>query len=362
MKLSDNETKIIDFWLHSVGENKHTLEAYSREVHRLKIWMKYYRPGLSLQNFNLESANAYLNFLQELPITWIKSRKPSKSEVLSDTQLFVSMPTEKTIAHTRKILVIFFSYLVRADFVPRNVFELSMKPSVPSDETIQRFISVHAWSWLWTWINHQDRKNANNSAKAALSYARVRWLFTFLYHTGIRREEVANARMADIQLHRLRDLQIWKIKVLGKGNKVRYVTLNSEVMEELTLYRANYDLPPYPQLDEDLPVVMSLSTSRLNDILTPRTIGFIIQETIAKALIDCRDITIQSEIKAMSTHWLRHTNATHRLMSGASLLTTQDELGHSDLRTTRKYVHSADTERYLDAEKLISLYRNKPES
>jgi len=357
--MDDNE--IIRFWLDASGSNKHTLDSYSREVHRLTVWLHYYAQGRSLQSIDLETANAYLNFLKDLPATWIKPRKPSKSEVLSDTQLFVSKPTEKSIAHTRKILVIFFSYLVRAGYAPRNVFELSMKPSVPSDETIQRFISVHAWSWLWTWINNQDRQNANNSAKAALSYARVRWLFTFIYHTGMRREEVANARMADIQLHRLRDLQIWKIKVLGKGNKVRYVTLNSAVMEELTLYRANYDLSPYPQPDEELPVIMSLSTVRLHDILNPRTIGLIIKETITKALQDCRDPTIQREIKAMSTHWLRHTNATHRLMSGASLLTTQDELGHQDLRTTRKYVHSADEERYLDAEKLIGLQLNKSE-
>lgn len=57
----------------------------------------------------------------------------------------------------------------------------------------------------------------------------------------------------------------------------------------------------------------------------------------------------------MTTHWMRHTNATHRLMAGASLETTQDELGHADPRTTRIYAKASDTRRKEDAEKLAKL-------
>ena len=57
----------------------------------------------------------------------------------------------------------------------------------------------------------------------------------------------------------------------------------------------------------------------------------------------------------MTTHWMRHTNATHRLMAGASLETTQDELGHADPRTTRLYAKVSDTRQKEDAEKLAQL-------
>jgi site-specific recombinase XerD len=58
----------------------------------------------------------------------------------------------------------------------------------------------------------------------------------------------------------------------------------------------------------------------------------------------------------MTTHWLRHTNATHRLLAGASLETTQDELGHADPHTTRIYAKTSDTKRREDAEKLAAWF------
>jgi site-specific recombinase XerD len=57
----------------------------------------------------------------------------------------------------------------------------------------------------------------------------------------------------------------------------------------------------------------------------------------------------------LSTHWLRHTNATHRLLAGASLETTQDELGHADPKTTRLYVKTLDQQRRADVDKFVKL-------
>ena len=61
----------------------------------------------------------------------------------------------------------------------------------------------------------------------------------------------------------------------------------------------------------------------------------------------------------MTTHWMRHTNATHRLLAGASLETTQDELGHVSPTTTRIYTHTMDSQRDEDAEKLAQLLNKK---
>jgi site-specific recombinase XerD len=43
-------------------------------------------------------------------------------------------------------------------------------------------------------------------------------------------------------------------------------------------------------------------------------------------------------LRAASTHWLRHTYASHRMARGATVETTRDNLGHASLATTTVYV------------------------
>jgi site-specific recombinase XerD len=325
--------------------SSHTFEAYRKEVARLLVWLDEQR--LTFAGMTVDDVHAFYDHLADPPQHWLRPRKPRHDETLRPTQLLIGPLSNKSIQYSRAVLGHLMKYLQHAGYLQRNVFLLSLRPAVVKTTAPTKFLDLESWQWFWQWLTTRPESKPFEAARAA----RRRWVFALLYHSGIRREEVASGVMGDFT----RTDRFWTLRVLGKGNKERFVTVNSALLGELRGYRSSLDLPEYPVPTERHPLVMSIHTKRRSQRLTPRAIGALVAKTAKEAAVDCEDAHTRERLLKLSTHWMRHTNASQRLQAKASLESTQDELGHADPRTTRIYAQVHDDARREDAEKLARL-------
>lgn len=150
-----------------------------------------------------------------------------------------------------------------------------------------------------------------------------------LYASGMRVSELADLKTENA------NTEIGYVRCIGKGQKERIVPIGKQAREAIKKYlekvRGNVvksNAVPY------------LFVSRLGKRISRQSIWKIIKFYAKKAGIK----------KAIKTHTLRHSFATHLLEHGADLRSVQEMLGHSDIATTQIYTH-------VDRERLRSIHK-----
>lgn len=138
-----------------------------------------------------------------------------------------------------------------------------------------------------------------------------------LYSTGVRVSELINIKISDINFYDK------NIKILGKGNKERYVLFGSVLNEKLNNYLKN----SRSKLIKNNTDYLFLNKN--GNKLTARGVEKIIDNLVKKSGLNYK----------ISPHTLRHTFATDMLTGGADLKTVQELLGHENLATTQIYTH-----------------------
>lgn len=141
-----------------------------------------------------------------------------------------------------------------------------------------------------------------------------RCIVELLYSAGLRRSELLNLRLEDIDSERM-TISITQ----GKGKKDRLTLLSRRMLEDLRLYYRQYK--PEKYLFEGMKGGKYSSTS----------VSKIIKRSAKDANIH----------KRITPHMLRHSFATHLLESGTDLRYIQTLLGHNSSRTTEVYTHVA---------------------
>jgi integrase/recombinase XerC len=151
--------------------------------------------------------------------------------------------------------------------------------------------------------------------------ARDRLIVELFYSTGMRRIELVNLKLTDIN---------WSnntIKVLGKRNKERLLPMIPPLINSLKNYLRFRTENPGAR-EEYL-------------FLTER--GTKIYEMLVYRIINKYFSEVSSKLKC-SPHVLRHSFATHLLNEGADINSVKELLGHSSLAATQIYTHNSISE------------------
>ncbi len=142
-----------------------------------------------------------------------------------------------------------------------------------------------------------------------------RMLLTLAYSTGLRRAEILNLTLKDIDSSR----SIIRV-IKGKGNKSREVPVSGSLIQQLRQYYKSYH--PKTYLFEGFNPGKPYSATSIEKIVKTAAINASIK-------------------KDVYPHILRHSFATHMLERGVNLKRLQLMLGHSAMKTTSIYLHLA---------------------
>ena len=263
------------------GLSKNTIESYTRDIKKLVVFLTKNKINHSPININDVSIQ---QFIYEIA----KEANPrSQARIISGLRSF-------------------FDYLIFEDYRTTNPTDLIEAPKIGiklpdtlAEEEIDQLISAIDLS------HPQGERN--------------RTMLETIYSCGLRVSELITLKISDLFFEE------GFIRVLGKGNKERFVPIHTNAQKYILLYLQSIRNNITPQKGFEDTVFLN----RRGKGLTRQMIFMILKELAAKINLN----------KKISPHTLRHSFATHLLKNGANLTAIQQMLGHESITTTEVYVH-----------------------
>jgi integrase/recombinase XerD len=284
------------------GLSKNTIENYGRDIEKLCSYLEKNNINSSPINISFEETQQFVYEIAKLV------NPNSRARIISGLRSF-------------------FDYLVFEEYRKTNPTDFIEVPKIgrklPDTLSYNEIIKI---------ISNIDLSNPQGE--------RNRTILETIYSCGLRVSEVITLRISDLFFEE------GFIRVLGKGNKERYIPIHDEAKKYITIYInqiRNYIEPK--KGFEDI-----LFLNRRGKSLSRQMVFLILKEATVKANIN----------KSISPHTLRHSFATHLLENGADLRAIQQMLGHESITTTEVYLHLDKT--YLRKELEENHPRNKNEN
>ena len=263
------------------GMALNTIESYARDLKKLMIF--------------LEDTN--------ISVSPVKIKEEILKQFIYEVSKFLNPRSQSRLISGLKN---FFDYLIFEGYRIDNPMELIETPKVgrklPDTLTLNEIDKI---------INHIDLSEPLGE--------RNRTIIETLYSCGLRVSELINLKLSDLFFDE------GFIRVLGKGNKQRFVPINSQTKKYINSYTNNIRIHGDIQKSYEDVVFLNRRGKQLSRVM----IFTIIKNAAEKAGIH----------KKISPHTFRHSFATHLLERGADLRAIQQMLGHESITTTEIYTH-----------------------
>ncbi|MEY2161264.1 MULTISPECIES: tyrosine-type recombinase/integrase [unclassified Rhodanobacter] len=350
---ANDDVAAIGLWLAEYHGSPHTFRSYRKEAERLLLWATQIR-GKAVSSLTREDVLAYEAFLAQPLPTWCDESLARRGD---HRRLFAGPLSERSQRQALGILSGLFNYLVRAGYLAGTPFALQPRSrrGRQGRRTIERYLDRALWQDVLVHVEQWPQASGRDRQR----YERARWVLRLLYETALRASEAAQARESDL-FHRR---GCWWLRVTGKGGVEGDVPISEALMADFASYRAFHGLPVVPGSDSPRPLILGIAGR--DAPLTATAVYLIVKEALGRVaeVVAPTDPVRAARLRRASTHWLRHTAATHQAEAGNPVHHIQHNLRHSSIATTSIYLHAEEDARHASttqARATIPLPKERP--
>jgi integrase/recombinase XerD len=197
-----------------------------------------------------------------------------------------------------KVLVIksLFSFCLATGYLSVNVGSF-LKPPKAKETIAERILDINQVKKLIGSVNSE----------------RDRLMLSLMYGCGLRVSEAIGLTWNDLRAHG----EGGKATVFGKGSKTRVILIPDKLWQQLKEFEKFNRVNQY--------VFVSRTENKME--------RSVVHRMIKRACLRC------GVDERASSHWLRHSHASHSLEAGCNLRLLQQSLGHASVTTTERYLH-----------------------
>ena len=338
-------------WLQALSN---TQRAYRKEAERFLLWA-IVEKGKALSSMTNEDCTRYRDFLADPQPRrrWCAERSRERWSPL--WRPFEGPLSASAQRQAVTILKNLYGFLVDQNYLMGNPWSaVGVPKSSEPKVNAGRSLTVAQWQF----VRQQLQTLPETSANTRLAFG-----LQLLYATGLRLSEVVAATVDDLQWVEYpadsmegEALEGWMLHVVGKGQKVREVPVPIDVIGELAKYLVSRALDPDP---EDIGNQGAFLLGKASDAaerapglsrgprLDPREgiAATTFYDQVKAFFTDCAvvlrgqgDVKGGERLAKASTHWMRHSHASHAIAAGMPIEIAQQNLGHASLATTTVYV------------------------